>query len=97
LRPRENDPIRHINLPALTTNAFSDIKIKVETLSLLIDSPDPNLLMGILLEQERFEMALKAIEVRSRRHEIDFQSKLATQVIPEGARVTASKYATLQT
>lgn len=87
LEPFKDDPIRHIRAPGVTTNQFSDIKIKVETLSFLIDSPEPTLLIKIMLEQERFEMALKAVELRSQRHVSDLQPKYAALAIPDGSLV----------
>lgn len=87
LEPFRVDLIRHIRAPAVTTNLFGDIKIKVEGLNFLIDASDPNLIMVVMLEQERFEMALKSVELRSRRHVNELQPKYATLGIPDGSFV----------
>ena len=72
----KEDALRYIKLPAITTNQYSDIKIKVEILTFMLDS-EPNLIMEIMLEQERFEMALKAVQLRSERHAKEFQPAYA--------------------
>ena len=82
--PFREDKLRYASAPALSTNEFSDIKIKIETLGFLVDSSDPNLLMEIMLEQERFEMALKAVQLRSETHVTKFQPAYAKLGIDGG-------------
>jgi hypothetical protein len=85
IAPFKEDKLRYINLPALSTNEFQDIKVKVETLNFLLDSTDPNLLMAITLEQDRFEMALKVIQLRSEFHIRELQTALTGTGIENGA------------
>lgn len=86
LEPHKDNVIRHIVAPGVTTNLYSDVRIKIETLSFLISS-DPNLLMKIMLEQERFEIALKAVELRTNRHVNGVQPRYAELGLPYGSRV----------
>jgi hypothetical protein len=87
LEPHKDNVVRHITAPGVTTNLYSDVRIKVETLSFLIGSSDPNLLMKIMLEQERFEMALKAVELRTNRHVGSIQPRYAELGLADGALI----------
>lgn len=86
----KDDIHRHVKLRAITTNQYSDIKIKVETLTFMLDS-EPSLVMEIMLEQERFEMALKAVQLRSERHAKEFQPAYAKLFVKDGTLIPATQ------
>jgi hypothetical protein len=86
----KEDVHRHVKLSAITTNQYSDIKIKIETLTFMLDS-EPNLVMEIMLEQERFEMALKAVQLRAERHVKEFQPAYAKLFVEDGTLIPATK------
>lgn len=62
--PYKNELDRAFNLPAVKPPSYDDLKFDFEGLSFLLEG-HPQLLMKLSIEQERFEQAFIAIEVRN--------------------------------
>lgn len=88
LEPFREDELRYLSAPAISANDYYDYKIKVEMLDFLLDSSEPNLLMQILLEVERFEMALKSIQLRTNDHIEKLQPQMEKHGIAPGALIS---------
>ncbi|MDP1708139.1 MAG: hypothetical protein Q8L89_03630 [Gammaproteobacteria bacterium] len=84
----KDDNLRFVNAPALTTNDSQDIRVKIDNLHFLLESSNPNLLMEVTLEQERFEMALKAIQLRSDFHIGELQPVFVSLGIKNGVPIS---------
>ncbi|WP_417316383.1 hypothetical protein [Cycloclasticus pugetii] len=56
---------RAFSLPAMQPPNYSDLKQNIDVLSFLIDSRNPHMLMKLTIQQERFEQAINAINIRN--------------------------------
>lgn len=72
------DPIeRAINLPALKPPSYSDLVHNFADLDFLLESADPNILLRLTVEQERFQQVIESINMRNEFYVNEFQPKLA--------------------
>lgn len=56
---------RALSLPAFKPPEYSDVRQDIESLHFLIDEHEPQILMELTIEQERFEQTLNAINIRN--------------------------------
>ncbi len=56
---------RAFNLPAMKPPSYSDLKQSIDSLSFLIDSSNPHMIMELTIQQERFEQAINSINIRN--------------------------------
>jgi hypothetical protein len=73
--PLEKDPIRLLKLPALYATDYSDLKVELDRLEFLLKE-HPNLLLGLSIEQGRFESAIRVTNMRAEFHSNDLQKAL---------------------
>jgi len=66
---------------------YSDLRINFESLSFLLDSADPDLLLRLSVEQDGFYVAMRAISLRAQYYVDHFQSAWAASGIMPG-RIT---------
>jgi hypothetical protein len=74
--PLESDPIRFLKLPAMYASDHSDLKIDFDRMEFLLKD-HPNLLLGLSIEQGRFESAIRTINMRAEFHQEDLQKALS--------------------
>jgi hypothetical protein len=89
IEPLKDDNLRYVKVPAQITNDFDDVRIRIETLNFLLDS-HPNLLMEILAEQAKFEMALKTVKARAEHHFNLLQPEFNRLIIETGGQFRES-------
>jgi len=73
--PLKIDPIRFLKLPAMYASDYSDLKIEFDRLEFLLKE-HPNLLLGLSIEQGRFESAIRVTNMRAEFHRDDLQKAL---------------------
>jgi len=56
---------RALSLPAMKPSDYSSVKQDVDSLYFLIDNDNAEMLMGLSIEQERFEQAISSINIRN--------------------------------
>jgi len=78
LEPLKNDPSRCFKVQPWHVNEYEDIKFNFENLSFILETDDLNILYELLIEQERFEQALKTIQLRS-----EYQVKVIQPILEE--------------
>ncbi len=66
-----------INLPAFKPPAYSDLIHNFADLEFLLESPEPNLLFKLTIEQERFHQAIDSINIRNEFYVNEMQPALA--------------------
>ena len=89
--PHREDPARFINMrPSLPVGTGSPT-FDLDSLSFLHETDDRELLMEMLVEQERFEAALQALNERSRVHIEVLQPRMVAAGIVEDAKYTADE------
>lgn len=72
----ENDPSRFINMPPRVNSSYSDLKIDLHGIDFLLRESNPNLLLELAVEQERFESAIMACSMRNDFHYKELQPAL---------------------
>jgi HAMP domain-containing protein len=75
IKPLEKDPIRFLKLPAMYASDYSDLKVDLDRMELLLED-HPNLLLNLSVEQGRFESAVKITNMRAEFHHEDLQKAL---------------------
>ena len=73
----EQDSSRFINMPAVVTGDYSDLKLDINSIEFLLRERDPNLLFELSVEQERFEAAIMALNMRNTFHYKELQPALS--------------------
>ena len=68
LEPHRNSPARHIHVQAARISEHKSDRIDQDSLHFLVERDAPNLLMEILIEDDRFDAILDTIYVRSKFH-----------------------------
>jgi len=81
--PYRNDPARLINMRPRLPVGGTPARIDVDSLSFLLETTDRELVFRLLIEQERFETAIQAINERSRLHIEEVQPRLVAGSILE--------------
>ena len=66
LLPLEDDSSRAFKVKPWQTNNYKDLLIDTSSLEFLLEDGEPDILFRALIEQERFEQALSAIEIRNK-------------------------------
>lgn len=56
---------RGLSLPAMKPHDYSDLKLDIESLSFLLENRHPQILLELVTEQERFDQAMSAINIRN--------------------------------
>ena len=83
-----SDPVdRAFNLPALKPPTYSDLVHNFADLEFLLESADPNILLRLTVEQERFQQVIESIKTRNEFYVNEFQPKLAAVAL--NGRVTS--------
>jgi len=81
--PFRNDPARPISMRPQLPVEETPARIDVDSLSFLLETDDRELVFRLLLEQQRFETAIRAINERSRLHIGEVQPRLVAGSILE--------------
>jgi len=76
LAPFSDTVLRAINLPAHKPPTYSDLFIEFQELGFLLEGEYANVLMRLMVEQERFHQALGAIRIRNEFHVTELQPTL---------------------
>ena len=72
------DPMeRAFNLPALKPPNYTDLVHNFVDLEFLLESSDPNCLLRLSVEQERFQQVIESIRTRNEFYVNEFQPKIA--------------------
>jgi hypothetical protein len=66
-----------LNLPALKPPTYADLVHNFADLEFLLSSKNPNLLLKLTVEQERFHQALESLRVRNEFYVTEFQPAVA--------------------
>jgi len=85
INPHRKDPDRYINMRPSLPKTSGSPTLDLDSLSFLLETEDRNLLGELLVEQERFEAALQAINERSRYHLEILQPRMAAASIGDHA------------
>lgn len=76
------DPIeRAINLPALKPPSYADLVHNFADLDFLLELSDPNVLLRLTVEQERFQQVIESVNVRNEFYVAEFQPRLAAAAL----------------
>jgi hypothetical protein len=89
IEPYRYDPGGWMNMPASLPRTHDDLRFDVAALQFLLNSENPNLLGELLLEEQRFFEAIKAVNERSILHRDRLQSQVATLKLQRGDYVLA--------
>lgn len=73
LAPFKNPVERAINLPASKPPTYSDLTVKFQDLGFLLEGEHANVLMRLMIEQERFHQSLEGIRIRNEFHITELQ------------------------
>jgi hypothetical protein len=85
---------RGFNLPAIKPPPYADLIHNFADLEFLLESPDPNLLLQLTVEQERFHQALDSLRIRNEFYVNEVQPALARLSL-NGKVITADQAAQL--
>ena len=86
------DPLdRAFSLPAMKPPNYLDLKLDIDSLSFLIDSSDPNMLMSLSIQQECFDQAINAINIRNDFYVNEVQKALSYLDV-NGKKVSISEF-----
>jgi hypothetical protein len=91
INPARADLTRFINLRSVLPISAISPRIDVDSLSFLLETEYRGLLMELIIEQERFETAVQAINERSRLHLEVLQPRMASGGIMESVDYPAEK------
>jgi hypothetical protein len=91
INPSRADLTRFINLRPVLPMSVVSPKLDVDSLSFLLETECRGLLMELMIEQERFETSVQAINERSRLHIEVLQPRMAAGGIMEGVDYPAEK------
>jgi hypothetical protein len=69
---------RAFNIPALKPPAYDDLVFNFIELDFILTSKEPNILMELSIEQERFQQALECVRIRNEFYVEQIQPKLAS-------------------
>ena len=84
--PFREDPTRFIGMRPSLPVGLESPTLDLDSLSFLLETDARELLMELLIEQDRFEMALQSMNERSRLHLEVLQPRMAEAGIIEGGR-----------
>ena len=65
INPHRDDPQRYINMSPALALEFSHLRVDVDSISYLLETDDRQVLLDIIVEEERFQTAIRAINERS--------------------------------
>ena len=91
INPHREDPDCYINMRPSLPKASGSPTLDLDSLSFLLETDDRNLLGELLVEQERFEAALQAMNERSRYHLEILQPRMEAARIGEHAEYSTDK------
>ena len=91
INPHREDPDCYINMRPSLPKASGSPTLDLDSLSFLLETDDRELLGELLVEQERFEASLQAINERSRYHLEVLQPRMAAARIGEHAEYPTDK------
>jgi len=77
MRPYHTDVERATNLQALQPPEIFQLRQNLDELMFLLEVSDPNLLMDLYLEQERFDQTMMAVKMRNEFYVKQFQPAIA--------------------
>ena len=80
---------RAFNLPAMKPPNYSDVVHNFVDLEFLLESTDPNILLRLTVEQERFQQVIESIKTRNEFYVNEFQPKLAAVAL--NGKVTSAQ------
>jgi hypothetical protein len=89
--PFRNDPARFINMPALPPLEYRIPPLEIQSLGFLLETNSRQLLLTLLIEEQRFQDAIQAINLRSSLHLQSAQPLLSQAGIFPGAECTLSQ------
>ena len=75
--PFRNDPARFVNMHALPPLEYRSPILDIQSLSFLLETNSRQLILSLLLEEQRFQDAIQAINLRSSLHHESAQPRLA--------------------
>ena len=79
----DTDEKRLFGCKAAMPPDYSDLRVDFESLSFLLDSPDPDLLLRLSVEQDGFHQAIRAISLRAQYFVDQFQpAVMASGIMP---------------
>jgi len=83
LSPYDTNEKRLFGCKAAMPPDYSDLRVDFESLSFLLDSPDPDLLLRLSVEQDGFHQAIRAISLRAQYFVDQFQpAVMASGIMP---------------
>lgn len=81
--PYDTNEKRLFGCKAAMPPDYSDLRVNFESLSFLLDSPDPDLLLRLSVEQDGFHQAIRAISLRAQYFVDQFQpAVMASGILP---------------
>jgi hypothetical protein len=80
----DTDEKRLFGCKAAMPPDYSDLRVDFESLSFLLDSPDPDLLLRLSVEQDGFHQAIRAISLRAQYFVDQFQPAVMVSGIMPG-------------
>lgn len=89
--PFRNDPARFINMQALPPLEYSSPTLEIQSLGFLLETNSRQLLLTLLIEEQRFQDAIQAINLRSSLHHQEAQPRLARAGIFTGVECRRSQ------
>lgn len=90
IEPSRNDKAKFINMQPSLPITTQPPTMNFDELSFLLETEERNFLMEMMVEKERFETALQAMNERSRLHLEVLQPKMAAAEIVEGGDYTVN-------
>jgi hypothetical protein len=92
IEPYRNSPGRHIQIPPTLPFQEDSLMFDVRSLYFLLTPEHQQVLMDLILEENRYREAIKSINARSRHHFEIVQPKLSNAGIKEGGEYTGAHY-----
>ena len=65
INPHRDDPQRYVSMSPALAFEFNHLRVDVNSISFLLESDDRQVLLDIIVEEERFQTAIRAINERS--------------------------------